>query len=86
MKKIATILLLGCGLFASAQEEVTDVDEIARRMSNPTLPMMNVTSFFEYQGFQGDLPGAGDQSMLMFGLQPPLPFPLKNGKALTPWP
>jgi hypothetical protein len=45
--------------------------------------MMNVTSFFEHQGFTGDLPGASNHSLNLFALQPPLPFPLKNGKALT---
>jgi hypothetical protein len=83
MKKvflIATICSLTWTVYA--QNETVDIDEIARRMSNPTLPLMNVTSFFEYQAFTGDLPGADDQSLFMFALQPPLPFPLKNGESL----
>jgi len=66
----------------SAQDEKVDVDEIARRMSNPTLPMMNVTTFLEYQSFTGDLPGADDQSLWMFALQPPLPFPITKTRNL----
>jgi hypothetical protein len=77
----AIALLLFCH-FALAQDEEVDVDEIARRMSNPTLPMMNITTFLEYQAFTGDLPGADDQSLWMLALQPPLPFPVSKTKNL----
>jgi hypothetical protein len=60
-----------------AQEE-PDVDEIARRMSNPTLPLMNVTSLVDFQTYTGELPGAGDQSSWTYLLQPPLPFPVTS--------
>lgn len=58
------------------------VDEIAQQMSNPTLPMFNFAMFYEYQSMIGSLPEASSQSVNMFALQPPLPFPFKNGKNL----
>ncbi len=58
------------------------VDEIAKQMSNPTLPMFNFAMFYEYQGMTGSLVDADGQSVNMFALQPPLPFPMKNGKNL----
>jgi len=76
------LIILTFAICAFAQEEEVDVDEIARRMSNPTLPMMNVTTFLEYQSFTGDLPGADDQSLWMFALQPPLPFPITKTRNL----
>ena len=75
------ILFVGTAL-ALAQEETPDVDEIARRMSNPTLPMMNITTLFDYNKFTGDLPGASDQSAFSILLQPPIPIPLGSGASL----
>lgn len=85
MKKLTiTILaiLLIVGSSMAQDEEKLSVDEIAKQMSNPTLPMMNFSMFYEHQGMTGSLPDAGSQSINMFALQPPLPFPLKNGKNL----
>jgi hypothetical protein len=55
-----------------------DVDEIARQMSNPTLPLMNITTLVDYTGYKGDLPGAADQSSWTLLFQPPLPFPVSD--------
>lgn len=71
----ATILVPLPVLHLDAQER-QDVDSIALAMSNPTLPVMNITTFIDYTTFKGTLPGAGDQSSWTFLAQPPLPFPL----------
>ena len=42
--------------------ERPDLDELARKMSNPKLPLMNITSLIDFTAYTGDLPGAGDQS------------------------
>lgn len=76
------IFLLVCGWTTAQETEKPDLDEIARQMSNPTLPMMNITTFLEYQQFTGSLPDADNQSLSMFALQPPLPIPFKNGRNL----
>ncbi|MDT0553079.1 hypothetical protein [Urechidicola vernalis] len=65
-----------------SSEEKKSMDEIAKEMSNPTLPMFNLSMFYDYQKMTGDLPGASDQSINLLGVQPPLSFPLKNGKNL----
>lgn len=85
MKKLLPILFVAIAIGAKAQEEDVEqksVDEIAKEMSNPTLPMFNFAGFYDYQAMTGNLPGAGDQGINIFALQPPLPFPMKNGKNL----
>lgn len=80
-----TILLLFLNpvfILAQEEEEQLSVDEIARQMSNPTLPLFNLALFYDYQNMTGNLPGADNQSINLFALQPPLPFPMKNGKNL----
>ena len=72
------IVLLFGNVFS--QEEQKSADEIARNMSNPTLPMFNLALFYDYQNMTGNLPEADNQSVNLLALQPPLPFPLKNGK------
>jgi hypothetical protein len=74
------IVLLFGNVFS--QEEQKSADEIARNMSNPTLPMFNLALFYDYQNMTGNLPEADNQSVNLLALQPPLPFPLKNGKNL----
>ncbi len=72
---------LSYGQEADSTKTLT-VDEIAQQISNPTLPMFNFAMFYEYQGMTGTLADADGQSVNMFALQPPLPFPMKNGKNL----
>ena len=82
-KPVLTFILVVSLTFCFAQEEEKmSVDEIAKQMSNPTLPLFNLAIFYDYQKMTGDLPGAGDQSINLFALQPPLPFPMKSGKNL----
>jgi hypothetical protein len=79
------ILFAFCvSLSAQAQEPEREksVDEIAKEMSNPTLPLFNFAAFYDYQKMTGSMAGAGDQRVNLFALQPPLPFPFKNGKNL----
>lgn len=76
------LTLLSFSLYAQDEEEKMSVDEIAKQMSNPTLPLFNFAAFYDYQSMTGNLPGAADQSINLFALQPPLPFPMKNGKNL----
>lgn len=84
MKNIVLIIFTLFSLSLYAHDEPKEsIDEIARKMSNPTLPMFNFAAFYDYQNMTGNLPEAGNQSVNLFALQPPLPFPLKNGKTLT---
>ena len=84
MKKLIVILFVALAVGANAQDDddKLSIDEIAKQMSNPTLPLFNFAAFYDYQKMTGNLPEAGDQSVNLFALQPPLPFPLKNGKNL----
>jgi len=84
MKKVIIVLLVvSISVWMYGQEEEKkSVDEIAKEMSNPTLPMFNLAGFYDYQSMTGSLPGAGDQAVNVLAVQPPLPFPLKNGKNL----
>lgn len=70
--------------FSQEQEktEKKSMDQIAKDMSNPTLPMFNLSMFYDFQKMTGDLIGASDQNINLIGVQPPLPFPMKNGKNL----
>ncbi len=75
------LTILSSSLMAQEEEEMS-VDEIAKQMSNPTLPLFNFAVFYDYQKMTGNLPGASSQNINLFALQPPLPFPMKNGKNL----
>ncbi len=74
------ILMVFVSLSSLAQEnpEKKSVDEIAKEMSNPTLPMFNLAMFYDYQNMTGSLTGADQQNINLFAAQPPLPFPLKK--------
>lgn len=72
---ILVLLVFPTSLLAQESEK-PDIDEIARNMSNPTLPLMNITSLVDYISYTGDLPGASDQSSWAYVLQPPLPYPV----------
>ena len=57
-------------------------DELAAKLSNPTAPVMTIGNNFEYITFQGDLPGAGDQSAVRYLFQTSFPFKLSNGGSI----
>lgn len=69
-------VLAGGSMLPPPAHADTDLDEIARKMSNPTEPLMNVTTFIDWTKYTGDLPGAKDQNATLFLAQPPLPFPV----------
>lgn len=64
---------------ASDQQAYT-VDEIAKELSNPVTALASIKTDFEYRTYQGDLPGANDQSNMVFLIKPSVPIPLDNGK------
>jgi hypothetical protein len=53
-------------------------DEIAAQLSNPASAVASLTFRNQFRWFEGDLPGADDQSSYTIFFQPILPFPLAN--------
>jgi len=53
--------------------------EIAAELANPNTPMASLNFKFQYRQFEGNLPGADDQTGSGLVFQPILPFPLDNG-------
>jgi len=53
--------------------------EIAAELSNPNTAMGTLNTNFDFIAFDGDLPGAGDESALKMVFQPSLPYPLGGG-------
>ncbi len=72
---LLVLAVLGTG--AAAQEK--SADEIAKELSNPTAALGSMGSNIDFQGFDGDVPGAGDQNGFTYLFQPTLPFPQANG-------
>lgn len=56
--------------------------EIAKSLANPNTPLASQTLKFQYRLFDGDLPGASDESGTMLLYQPTFPFPLDNGASI----
>ncbi len=54
-------------------------DEIAASLANPNTPLASLNMKFQYRQFEGDLPGADDETGSGFIFQPTLPFPLDGG-------
>ena len=54
-------------------------EELAAKLSNPTSPVMTIGNNFDYVTFQGDLPGAVDQSAFRYVFQTVFPLKLSNG-------
>ncbi len=54
--------------------------EIAAELSNPNTPMGTLNTNFDFINYDGDLPGAEDESALKIVFQPSLPYPLGGGK------
>lgn len=51
-------------------------DELSKELSNPNSPLASLTFKQTYTFYDGDLPGAGDQSQNLTLFQPVFPFPL----------
>jgi len=56
------------------------VDEIALELNNPVTGLRSLAFDIEYRTYQGDLPGANDQSSWRYVFTPSWPFKLRNGK------
>ncbi|RYH06924.1 hypothetical protein [Tropicimonas sp. IMCC6043] len=61
---------------ASAAPNEKSAEDLARELSNPNSPLASLTFKQTYTSFDGDLPGAGDQSSNVSLFQPVFPFPL----------
>lgn len=67
---------------AYAQVQGSNLDDLAKELSNPGAANATLNNKFEYRWYGGDLPGAGDQESLTYTFQPVLPFVLPNGDNL----
>ena len=54
-------------------------DEIAASLANPNTPLASLNLKIQYRQFEGDLPGADDETGIGLIFQPGLPFPLEGG-------
>jgi hypothetical protein len=54
-------------------------DEIAASLANPNSPLASLLVKIQYRQFEGDLPGADDETGTSLIFQPILPFPLDGG-------
>jgi len=54
-------------------------EEIAAELSNPNTALGTLNTNFDYITYDGDLPGANDQSAFKITFQPSLPYPLGGG-------
>lgn len=76
----ALILLLPAVALAATENEEKTLDEIAKALSNPVAAISYVGNDFQYRSYQGDLPGADDQSGESYLIKPAFGIPLSNGK------
>lgn len=74
--------LLGLPAFAVADSDQTarSLDDIARDLSNPVSAISYIANDFVYRTYQGDLPGASDQTSELYLFRPSVGIPLANGK------
>jgi hypothetical protein len=54
-------------------------EEMAAKLLNPANPIMKIGNNFDYVTYDGDLPGAGDQTQLKYLFLTIFPFKLDNG-------
>lgn len=83
-REIQTTTLLFAVVFCAAVLVPTvaaekSAEEVAAELSNPTSALGSMASNIDFQGFDGDLPGADGQNGFTFLFQPSLPFPQSNG-------
>ena len=58
-------------------------DELAAKLANPANPIMKIGNNFDYVAFDGDLPGAGDQSAFRYVFLTVFPFKLESGNSIV---
>ncbi len=78
------IFIAACslGLHGAAHAEEPaekTASEIAAELSNPNTVLGTMNFNLDYIAFDGDLPGANNQSAVRLTFQPSLPYPLENG-------
>lgn len=56
--------------------------EMAAKLLNPANPIMKIGNNFDYVTYDGDLPGAGDQTQLKYLFLTIFPFKLDNGNSI----
>ena len=54
-------------------------DEVAKKLANPTNPVMTIGNNLDYVTFQGDLSGAGDESSFRYVFQTVFPLKMEKG-------
>jgi hypothetical protein len=79
LKSILQVLLIGVVFSIPLNAQQQSADDLARELSNPTSALASMNANFEFRTFQGDLPGADEQSAWNFLFQPVIPFPQSNG-------
>ena len=57
-------------------------DEVAAKLLNPANPIMKIGNNFDFVSYDGDLPGAGDESQFKYLFLTIFPFKLDNGNTL----
>ena len=66
-------------LSVSANAQDADSDALAKELANPGGSLSSMNNKFEFRWYDGDLPGAEDQTSFNYTFQPVLPFGLENG-------
>jgi len=62
----------------ASDSEALNADEIARELANPNNSLASLTFKNQYRWYDGDLPGASDQSNYTLLFQPVFPFSLED--------
>ncbi len=71
---------LSAPVTSSGGSAAPTAEEMAQKLANPTNPIMTIGNNFDYVTFQGDLPGAEEESSLRYLFQTVFPFKLADGK------
>ena len=66
------------GMIPNARGQEGDADALARELSNPATSLSSLANKFEIRTYDGDLPGAEDETGYRYIFQPVLPFVLPN--------
>jgi len=75
-----TNLSAGAPKTSSGGAAEPSAEEMAQKLANPTNPIMTIGNNFDYVTFQGDLPGAEEESSFRYLFQTVFPFKLADGK------
>ena len=65
---------------ASGSASSVSAAEMAAELSNPNTPVSIMNTNFDYTRYDGNIPGASDQSGFSILFQPSIPYPLGGGK------